>query len=209
MNYDPWKVESVIRDTFPDKIIGYDVQVSIEPKNVHEFVELVSINLGHFYSRNHGSNWKLDKVKEMEESGLVFVSIWDHDQLVGFISFVDTIDDDIRVLYLYEIQINPNHQGKSLGKLFINYFHDLAKYLSKINNKIYSNYNNNNPHDYLDRTETLKGTKLTVFSDNSVLDWYIKLGYDKSEDSPQDRKLRSGKVIKPEYYLLFRSADNE
>ena len=52
---------------------------------------------------------------------------------------------------------------------------------------------------------TVKGTALTVFSDNErAFKWYSNLGYKLTEGSPVDEKLRSGKVVKPEYYLMRR-----
>lgn len=203
MNYNPQRLESLIESAFPETYGDiYDRTVEINPQNVESFASLVKINLGEFYSRINGIDWFDDKVIEMQERGLVYVSYKKNNEVIGFVSFVDTWDDeDGRVLYLYEIQISPNYQGEGLGKKLIESFHKLALKMSKTDLPSSGNitgYLNNNDD------KRLSATKLTVFSENKVVNWYKNLGYLLSEDSPRDRKLRNGKIIKPDYYLMVR-----
>lgn len=175
---------------------------------IEKFAALVELNLSHFYIELNGNEWFSNKLEEMQENGLVYVSYHasassrshsrNVDDLIGFISFVDTLDHEGRVLYLYEIHIHPDHQHRGIGKLMIDKFHQLAREISHTKKE-----NVNNEKDERGG-QVLKGTKLTVFSENGVVGWYKRLGYLVSEDSPRDRVLRSGKVVKPDYYLLYR-----
>lgn len=46
---------------------------------------------------------------------------------------------------------------------------------------------------------------LTCFvSNTSGLKFYEKLGFDKDDYSPRERKLRGGKVVMPDYVILSR-----
>lgn len=52
---------------------------------------------------------------------------------------------------------------------------------------------------------SVSGTGLTVFSDNlRAFKWYTQLGYVLAVHSPVDKKLRGGKAIAPDYYILYR-----
>lgn len=200
MNYNPSSLIPFIPESFPSKITTttstttteYTIQIHKEPSNVKPYLNLVKINLDKFYTSQHGHDWELEKEKEMKEDGLLYISYHDSikNNLIAFISLMDTLDNGIRVLYLYEIHIDPIHQGEGIGKFLINGFHQLAFKLSKSSIQL----------------GNLKGTKLTVFSGNEfAINWYKKFGYKLSDDSPVDKKLRNGKIIKPNYYLLFRS----
>lgn len=212
MNYNPEGIEQLIRECFPGKFANnYESKVEINPQIVTPFASLVANNLGDFYRSINGDDWLDAKIDEMQEKGLVYVTYLDKNEIIGFISFVDTWDDqDKRVLYLYEIQINPKYQNKGLGKSLIQSFHNLALKISENDIRYYNTRcaTGNSTGIYLDHStkdsEKLAGTKLTVFSENKVVNWYYKLGYILSQDSPRDRQLRSGKIIKPDYYLMIR-----
>ncbi|CAM9019670.1 unnamed protein product [Wickerhamomyces anomalus] len=216
MNFNPRDIEQLVPRVFPTSINNGKCQLNcnINPSTIElesNYLPLISQNLSHFYIEINGNDWSSAKLQEMQEEGLIYVSYHvrsnateaDSENLpiIGFISFVDTLDDEGRVLYLYEIHIHPDHQGEGVGRVLINGFHQLAKQLPKRNGEQIDGYAQ-------ERGQVLKGTKLTVFSANDVLNWYFKLGYQLSEDSPRDRKLRNGRVIQPDYYLLYREILN-
>lgn len=52
---------------------------------------------------------------------------------------------------------------------------------------------------------TVEKVMLTCFASNmSGLKFYEKLGFDKDDYSPRERKLRGGKTIVPDYVILSR-----
>lgn len=165
---------------------------------IARFIELIDECMGQFYVRHKGEDWKMEKVDEMTETGLVYTWYESHGVIAGLMSFKLVTESYGQVLYLYEIQISPKFQGEKLGSKFVSGLHVMSTVLNT-------------------RTKDLQlpmsthfsniGTGLTVFSDNSrALDWYHRLGYSPSEGSPTDKRLRNGKVVKPSYYLLFRAS---
>lgn len=154
-------------------------------------VDIIDGTIGNLYIKHNGSNWKREKKVELKEPGLLFVFLADPKSttVVAYICFKLCLDDeDDLVLYLYEIHITEEHQGKGLGQFLIDDFHKLCVDLVKSSNKLY---------------KLLVGMALTVFSDNErALLWYRNMGYKLTVDSPVDKVLRNGKVIKPDYYLL-------
>ncbi|MDC6271131.1 GNAT family N-acetyltransferase [Acetobacter pasteurianus] len=163
-------------------------------EQIEELISIIDDNLGDLYIKNNGTNWKIDKDRdEMKEPGLVVVWFTEKDKtrVAGYISFKLCFDADERfVVYLYEIHFRKDFQGKSLGRLVMDQFHFFAKGLQRSDHSLY---------------QRVKGTSLTVFSDNErALNWYKRLGYQLAENSPEDKVLRSGKIRKPGYYLLRR-----
>ncbi|RCK59377.1 hypothetical protein Cantr_07048 [Candida viswanathii] len=168
---------------------------NLADEQLQEFIDVVDDNLGDLYVKYRGNEWKDDKEDEMTEPGLLMVWFKDDlDDLVGYMSFKLCVDDDgVFVLYLFEIQLVKKYQGQKFGRQMIDQFHELTKVLQKSPNKLY---------------QKLEGTALTVFSDNKrALKWYQGMDYKLTEGSPVDKKLRSGKVVKPEYYLMRRGLD--
>lgn len=156
-------------------------------------VDIIDETIGELYAEHNGSNWKREKIKELSEPGLtyVFLTHLKSSKTVAFICFKLCLDTENElVLYLYEIHVTRGFQGQGIGQYLINQFHNLFTDLVHSSNRLYNQ---------------LSGTALTVFSDNRrALSWYETMGYQLTEDSPVDKVLRSGKVIKPDYYLLKR-----
>lgn len=184
----------------------FDVR-SLDDDQFDQIIDLIDLNLGVYYQTRLGKDWKDEKRDEMEESGLVYIlySILSADnsklnKLVAFISVKLVAELTAKVLYLYEIHIDPAFQSLGIGSTLISGFHDLA---AKLNDS--GDDKNNVSSPYFDN----EGTGLTVFSDNDrALNWYFKLGYNFTLDSPRDKVLRNKKVVKPSYYLLTRPLSN-
>ncbi|KAK7687411.1 hypothetical protein QCA50_009276 [Cerrena zonata] len=186
-----------------------DATVSIFP--VHEMdddvfeqiLDLVDLNLGSYYQKRLGKNWKDEKRDEMEESGLVYVIYTDAltKNIVAFTSVKLVAELAAKVLYLYEIQISSQYQSIGVGSKLISSFHKLATKLNDLVGDAKYKYSTHFSNE---------GTSLTVFSDNDrALNWYFNLGYTFTDDSPRDKLLRNEKVVKPSFYLLTRPLEQK
>lgn len=152
--------------------------------DIDPFYKVVDATLGEMYTMQKGPLWHLEKKLEMREPGLTYVWIENDTAILGFVLVKVVLDSKTNVLYLYEIHVNPSFQNNGIGKYLINGVHQLAQAISY--------------------PTKLASTCLTVFSDNQrALDWYQQLGYYLSDDSPVDKKLRSG-IKRPLYYILER-----
>ncbi|KAH3679398.1 hypothetical protein WICMUC_001018 [Wickerhamomyces mucosus] len=203
INYELTPLLSIIESQFP-QTIGlpstesnitrsiYTNPIQLDSISIyHEFIDLMEITIGNHYRRVDGKEWKIHKLEEMKHNGLVYISYHHENDLVGFLSFVITMDEFEmkRIFYLYEIHVSPKYQKLKLGTKLIKNYHKL---INRLNDTIYKD------------VDTFK---LTVFSSNSIpLNWYKKMGYKLAEDSPNDKQLRNGKVIKPNYYILIKES---
>ncbi|KAI5955290.1 NAT4 [Candida jiufengensis] len=185
----------------------------LQEEEIERFIDIIDENIGDLYVRNKGSDWREEKEEELTEPGLIYVWLSkeedeeeeDKDEVdkdedeketnkfVAYLCFKLCLDDEDKlVLYLYEIHVVKDYQGQKLGQALINRFHELTLVLKGSANNLY---------------EQVEGTALTVFSSNEkALNWYTKMGYRILESSPQGKKLRNGKITKPSYYLMSRSA---
>ncbi|TID23072.1 hypothetical protein E6O75_ATG02246 [Venturia nashicola] len=106
------------------------------------------------------------------------------DTILGFTSFSLEIDHDTHIpqLYLYEIHLLP--PARSLG---------LGRHLMSLN-------------EILARSLELEKVMLTVFTCNSKAEgMYRRLGYVMDEESPKERVLRSGKIVRPKYLIMSKA----
>ncbi|CDR38857.1 CYFA0S02e07228g1_1 [Cyberlindnera fabianii] len=165
------------------------------PESIIPSLHLLKKTIGALYTKHKGQNWLSEKIEEMLEEGLTYVTYTTTDnRLVAFESFVLTEDEGVILLYLYEVHVDPEFHGLSIGTTLIESLHGLAETIRK----------GEQTFDGVD-VSGIMGTKLTVFSDNTrALNWYKKLGYVLSDDSPRDRQLRGKKLVKPSYYLMER-----
>ncbi|KAG7665260.1 NAT4 [[Candida] subhashii] len=167
-------------------------------EQLEQFCDLIEEGLGELYIRHKGEDWKSEKEFELTEPGLAVVWFTEKasDDLVGFLAFKVCLDDEDKlVLYLYEIHISEAFKGMGRGSSLIKQFHDFCVLLHSSHNPLYKH---------------LQGTSLTVFAENSrAHQWYTSLGYSLTKGSPRDKVLRSGKVIKPAYYLMRRKLKRE
>lgn len=189
-NSDPGLLLPLIPPNFVSEINSdeYNLKLSFtaapDDGLLDKFIQVMSSTIGNLYLKHKGKNWKTEKLAEMKEFGLVYAYYVNDktNEIAAFTSFLHSVySNGGTSLYLYEIHVLPGYQKSKIGTQLINSFHLIAK---KLNCK----------------------TELTVFSDNSnALSWYEGLNYEISIDSPQNRVLKSGRVIKPDYYILERS----
>ncbi|QDS69018.1 hypothetical protein FKW77_009576 [Venturia effusa] len=105
------------------------------------------------------------------------------DTILGFTSFTLELDPDTRIpqLYIYEIHLLPPLRRQGIGR-----------HLMSLNETIARNLG-------------LEKCILTVFTCNVRAEaLYRALGYTEDEDSPKERVLRSGKVVRPKYLILSK-----
>ncbi|KAI5965580.1 NAT4 [Candida pseudojiufengensis] len=165
----------------------------IDDAYCQEFVNMIDENIGDLYERHKGKDWREEKMIELEEPGLIFIWLTNFkDVIIAYLSFKLCLDDDdVLVLYLFEIHILKEYQNQKIGQQLIDEFHNLVLSLKNSSNKLYQN---------------LKGSALTVFADNEIaLNWYQNMGYALTRNSPKNKILRNQKVIKPSYYLMRKS----
>ncbi|GMG26506.1 unnamed protein product [Ambrosiozyma monospora] len=193
-----------------------------------DLLKIVDINLGEEYLRTEGKKWKSHKLKEMKEHGLVYIELINQhsSETIGFFSMKLVFDNDVLCVYLYEIQLLKEYTGLKIGSELMRHFHKLPGLIN-----IGPEANEDRPLDDEDedmddeykseiadlrsekeqeRMEFLKnygkveGCSLTVFTKNErALKFYQGLGYIKADHSPRDKKLRNGRVVQPDYYILF------
>lgn len=198
------EMAGLAKDNFPEQLLiglsSFNRHISVDPdEELEDFADLIDQGMGDLYKSHRGPNWKEDKVDELSEIGLVF--IWytkeGSSDVDALIAFKMTQPSYGKTLYLYEIQVKPENQGMKIGSLLISHFHQYASQLrQKASQKIVNLF--------LPGFLSTEYTGLTVFSDNEkALRWYKRLGYDLSEESPQDRHTRT-RCIKPDYYELCR-----
>jgi ribosomal protein S18 acetylase RimI-like enzyme len=149
------------------------------------------------------------KRKEMREEDMQYLLIrpWQHDEdtqsrdgntkakanldggdqsnterIVAFASFMLTMEEDQAVIYIYEIHLDPSVRAIGVGKW-------LMRIVEEIGQKVGVNR-----------------SMLTVFTRNSTAEnFYKRLGYSKDVISPTERKLRGGKVKRPDYLILSKN----
>lgn len=163
---------------------------------IQRFLGVVEKCLGTFYTKHKGQNWKEEKLEEMAEPGLIY--IWyEHEGAIScFLSMMMVLEPVGKTLYLYEIQVLPEFQNLHLGSGVMNNFHNFGTFLNSKSQDL-------SPGLY--KHFSALATGLTVFSDNErAFNWYLKLGYNFAVDSPLDKRLRNGRIVKPSFYILSR-----
>lgn len=146
--------------------------VSIECKRVSdlrqdEFQWAFDLTKSNMETMYEASSWgwsdKKKKEEMSEESAWYLIAKDENEKGVGLSHFRFDLDNDVEVLYCYEIQIENEHRNKGLGKFFIQILQLLA-------------------HRY-----KMQKVMVTVFKDNEkALDFFLKrLKFETDETSPR------------------------
>lgn len=107
------------------------------------------------------------------------VSVQPSPTVHGFLSFLITVESDHEVAYCYELHLSPSAQGLGLGTRLMDVMETFTK------------------------NAGFDKAMLTVFAENeSARRFYEKRGYFVDESSPEERRMRNGKVKKPDYLIL-------
>ncbi|KAF5878780.1 putative gnat family acetyltransferase protein [Botrytis fragariae] len=103
----------------------------------------------------------------------------------GFMSFMPTFEDGIKVVYLYEIHLMDELRGTGLGTHLMSLLTNIARAIPGV-----------------------EKTMLTCYTANEVaLKFYRKLGYEKDEYSPEPKRLKGGKVLESDYVILSKRVE--
>ncbi|EPX70909.1 histone N-acetyltransferase [Schizosaccharomyces octosporus yFS286] len=154
----------------------------IEKNALKESFALVKENMQTLYENSVLSWDEEEKWKEMSMDTLHYVCLYtiEHHKLIGFMSFEETIEADLPCLYLYELQITKDMRRKGCGSW-------LMKQLTRIAEQ-----------------RRIPYLFLTVFGKNEqALQFYHRFHFSPHATSPQPKKFRSGKVVHPDYYIMY------
>lgn len=182
-------------EVFPDEILVKDETAKLLVTPGHQlsetglkpFLDLIDTTLGTLYSVIDGRHWRVQKLEEMRQVGLVYIA-YSTDEVACFVSVMVVLDHGVKRLYLYEIHVDPFCQHSGLGSFLMDNIEKLVVDLDSCGGDL-----------------SCKGISLTVFTDNKLsYNWYLKRGFTITENSPQDKVLRNGTVRVPIYYLMTR-----
>ena len=99
--------------------ITYKNTKVFEPKELQELFLSVEWSSGHYPEK---------LVVAMKNSGSVFTA-WDNEKLIGLIN---TLDDNIMTAYIHYLLINPEYQGKGIGKELVKLVSEKYKHYLRI-----------------------------------------------------------------------------
>ncbi|MCJ1391019.1 hypothetical protein MMC18_003880 [Xylographa bjoerkii] len=100
----------------------------------------------------------------------------------GFLSFMLTYEDKKEVIYVYEVHFAKTLRNGGLGKLLMGLVEEVGRKVG------------------------VEKAMLTAFVANEgACRFYERLEYDVDEFSPEERKLRGGIVIAPDYVILSKN----
>jgi len=179
-----------------DNLSGYvlclDTSDTIDEDDFERCFRLVERTSSAAYRASSGGWSAVKKRKEMELLDMKYLLLKsvEHNcrtgSVKGFLSFMITIEDEHEVLYIYELHLRKEMQGRGVGKW-------MMKQVEKIG-----------------RRAGLEKTMLSVFRSNEgARNFYEGLGYGVDEFSPGPRKLRGGRVMEPEYSILSKGLGDE
>lgn len=135
--------------------------------------------------RDSSRGWRpKEKKAEMMDPDMRYLIVLDEasDGILGFASYMFTIEDDYPVVYLYEVHLKEQLRGKGVGS-------HLMRIVERFG-----------------RIAKMEKTMLTVFTSNEGAErFYKRHGYIMDEYSPQPRLLRGGKVKRPDYLILSKA----
>lgn len=135
--------------------------------------------------KNSSRGWHPSaKKEEMREENMWYLLVRPDQPdfpIAAFTSFMITIEDDYPVIYTYEIHLSPSLRGQRLGAHLMDIVEDIG---TKAN---------------------MTKAMLTVFTSNEGAErFYRKREYETDEFSPQERRLRGGKIKRPDYLILSK-----
>jgi ribosomal protein S18 acetylase RimI-like enzyme len=100
-----------------------------------EHLVLVKSNMEGLYNEA-GGEWKRDdgkKVSELKASRFLSITADGDNSLVGFISFQFCVEAKVPVVYIYELQVSPEWQGKRVGQFLLDSLMKLCRERTAIN----------------------------------------------------------------------------
>ncbi|PBP26814.1 hypothetical protein BUE80_DR002246 [Diplocarpon rosae] len=144
--------------------------------------QLVQLTSSEDYKRSKDGWNPRSKQREMKLLDLKYILVKRGTMVAGFVSFMPTFEDNIAVLYCYEIHLSSGLRGTGFGTTLMGYLVTIGQ-----------------------RIPETKKVMLTVFTRNErAANFYSKLGFSKDEYSPPPRILRNGSKVEAEYMILSK-----
>ena len=102
-------------------------------------------------------------------------------EILAFLSFMLSFEEGEPVVYIYEVHLDKSVRGIGLGKYMMQFAEAIGKKVG------------------------VTKSMLTVFTRNTNAEsFYRMLGYREDVQSPLERRLRGGKVKRPEYFIFSK-----
>ncbi|KAG6008763.1 hypothetical protein E4U21_003961 [Claviceps maximensis] len=172
--------------THPTSKITYTLQLvgaeALRDVHVEACYDLVYETSGHDYCGSSLGWHPIAKKKEMRSPELRYILVLRDDQVWGFLSMMPTYENGEAVLYCYEIHLKAELKGSGLGKQLMQFLIEAGE-----------------------RMDAVDKVMLTCFMSNTHARlFYERLGFEVDAVSPRERKLRGGKIVRPDYVILSR-----
>lgn len=194
---------SAVQNLTPSRGLALSLETpsSIAESDLMACFELVRLTSVAAYEASTMGWSSKDKLKEMRLADMKYLLLkkQDHDaehpgaegstglptRMMGFASFMMTEEDELEVVYCYEIHLHPEVQGQGLGPRLMEILESIGKAVG------------------------MEISMLTVFTSNVMANRvYKRLGYEwyDEEPVPAPRRLRSRETVqaKPTYVILAK-----
>ena len=102
----------------------------------------------------------------------------------GFLSFMLTREDDLPMIYCYEIHLWPSLRRRGIGRKLMGLMENIGKQAG------------------------VQGTMLTVFTKNKTgKKMYERMSYEVHDSNPSPRRLKGGRTKEPNYQILWKTLE--
>ena len=173
-------------------LIRFNTAPNIRPEDLESCFKLVEHTSSLDY-QNSSVGWSAAKKRqEMADPDMKYLLLTTSDgpnstaayRVGGFLSFMLTREDELPVIYCYEIHLWPSLQGRGIGKKLMHLMEDVGQRAG------------------------VQGSMLTVFTNNEIAKkMYERMGYGVHDSSPSPRRLRRGRTKEPDYQILWKSLE--
>ncbi|KAG5982715.1 hypothetical protein E4U43_006399, partial [Claviceps pusilla] len=164
------------------RLIGAE---ALQDAHARACFDLVYETSGEDYRRSSVGWHPRVKKKEMRSPELRYILVLLDDQVRGFISMMPTYENDEPVLYCYEIHLKAELKGSGLGKQLMQLLLEAGERIDGVDKVMLACF--------------LSNTRAKLF--------YERLGFEVDAETPRERKLRGGRVVKPDYVVMSRRTD--
>ena len=173
-------------------LIRLNTASNIHPEDLEACFKLVECTSSLDY-RASSVGWSAAKKRqEMADPDMKYLLLTTSDgvsftpayRVHGFLSFMLTREDDLPVIYCYEIHLWPSLRGRGIGSKLMGLMEDIGKQAG------------------------VQGSMLTVFTKNETAKkMYERMGYEVHDSSPSPRRLRGGRTKEPDYQILWKTLE--
>ena len=173
-------------------LIRFNTASNIRPEDLEACFKLVERTSSLDY-KSSSVGWSAAKKRqEMSDPDMRYLLLTTSDgvsftpayRVHGFLSFMLTREDELPVIYCYEIHLRPSLQGRGIGRKLMRLMETIGQQAG------------------------VQGSMLTVFTKNEVAKkMYERMGYEVHDSSPSPRRLRGGRTKEPDYQILWKTLE--